>query len=406
MKGTIGSILLLALSPLATAQSSDGPTMAGLWDATLEINNVSTPFRLELTGTNDRLTGTLFNGEERYPSTSGSFQDGKLLLEWDYYASRIEATLTGGRLTGQYAGTRRMTGPFGFAAVRAAPAHEVSASDVPDIGGVWWMPTDSSKGEKSWRFVVDQDGVRLSAAILRIDGDTGAIEGSWQPEARKFVISKFDGARAYLMEVSVAEDGSLRILENGDTERVAYTPAVARVRGVPEPIDANQHTRVKDPNEPFRFRFPDHATGEMVANTDERFRDKVVIFEISGSWCPNCHDEAPFLGDLYREYRDQGLEIVSVSFEEPEQLKDPSRLRAFVRQHRLEYPVLLGGDTEIAQEALPQLVNWNTWPATIFLDRSGKVRRVHAGFPSSGSGDLYEAAKEEFRAQVGRLLAE
>ena len=32
--------------------------------------------------------------------------------------------------------------------------------------------------------------------------------------------------------------------------------------------------------------------------TDAQFRGKVVLVNISGSWCPNCHDEAPFLAAL------------------------------------------------------------------------------------------------------------
>ena len=74
--------------------------------------------------------------------------------------------------------------------------------------------------------------------------------------------------------------------------------AEARAQGLPEPTDPSRHTSVQDPTVPFRFAFPD-LTGKMVSNTDERFRGKVVIVAIGGSWCPNCHDEAPFLVELY-----------------------------------------------------------------------------------------------------------
>ena len=80
-----------------------------------------------------------------------------------------------------------------------------------------------------------------------------------------------------------------------------------------------------------------------MSDTDARFRGKVVIVAIGGSWCPNCHDEAPFLMELYRQYRAQGLEIVDLSFEEGDQLKDPTRLRAFIQKYGIEYPVLIPG---------------------------------------------------------------
>jgi thiol-disulfide isomerase/thioredoxin len=87
---------------------------------------------------------------------------------------------------------------------------------------------------------------------------------------------------------------------------------------------------MKDQTEPFRFSFPD-LNGRVVSNADARFRGKVLVVEITGSWCPNCHDEAPFLAEMYRKYGRQEFEIVSLSFEEADQLKDPTRLRAFVK---------------------------------------------------------------------------
>jgi thiol-disulfide isomerase/thioredoxin len=93
----------------------------------------------------------------------------------------------------------------------------------------------------------------------------------------------------------------------------AYRPEVAKAKGLPEPTDANRHTGVKDPSKPFEFRFPD-LNGNVVSNTDARFRGKVVLINITGSWCPNCHDEAPFFAELYRKYHDRGLEIAALSF--------------------------------------------------------------------------------------------
>ena len=86
----------------------------------------------------------------------------------------------------------------------------------------------------------------------------------------------------------------------GKEHWTAVRQAQARAQGLPEPTDPSRHTSVKDPTEPFRFEFAD-VNGKVVSNTDPRFQDKVVIVAISGSWCPNCHDEAPFLEALYRK---------------------------------------------------------------------------------------------------------
>jgi thiol-disulfide isomerase/thioredoxin len=162
---------------------------------------------------------------------------------------------------------------------------------------------------------------------------------------------------------------------------------------------------VKDPSEPFHFRFPD-LNGRMVSDADPRFRGKVVIVSIGGSWCPNCRDEAPFLESLYRKYHSRGLEIVLLSFEEAEQLSNPARLRAFIQQYGIEYPVLLAGETGELNAKLPQAVNLNAWPTTFFLGRDGRARSVHAGYAAAASGEFHDKLKEDVTALLERLLAE
>lgn len=407
MNGKTFAAVFLALAPLSLAQSVAQPVtqqpIAGRWDATIQINGVATPFPLEISGSGANVTASFFNGDDRYPSTQGRFENGKLVVNWDYYAATLDATLKDGVLEGQYAGTRRMKGPFAIRATRAAAKPSTVSAMVPSIDGLWEIPNKSGKGELAWRFIVQQSGSKADATILRVDGDTGTISGAFQNG--KFVLSHFDGARAHLLEITPASDGTLDILQDGKTKLTAYRPAAARAKGLPETTDPDLHTTMKDPTEPFRFSFPD-LNGRVVSNTDARFRGKVLVVEITGSWCPNCHDEAPFLAEMYRKFGGQGVEIVSLSFEEADQLKDPARLRAFVKKYGLEFPVLLGGDPDEANSKLTQLVNWNTWPATLFIDRKGLVRGIHSGFPSSGSGDLFRQAKDEFNVEVGRLVAE
>lgn len=125
-----------------------------------------------------------------------------------------------------------------------------------------------------------------------------------------------------------------------------------------------------------------------------------------GSWCPNRHDEAPFLAQLDRKYRKRGLQVVSLSFEDDEQLKDPTRLRAFVKEYGIEYSVLIGGTPSELASVLPQADHLNTWPATFFVGRDGLVRGAHAGFASKATGSAHDAPRAELTTTVERLLAE
>ena len=198
---------------------------------------------------------------------------------------------------------------------------------------------------------------------------------------------------------------TLRLKQNGQTEYVATRADVPRAKDAGEPTDPALHTSVKDPNEPFRFAFPD-LKGQVVSNEDPRFRGKVVLVNIGGSWCPNCHDEAPFLSSLYKKYQGKGFEVVLLSFEEAEQLTNPTRLQAFIKEYGITYTVLIPGEPEQLNEKVPQGVNLNSFPTSFILGRDGRVRAVHAGFPSPGSGDFYTKAEREVTSTVERLLAE
>ncbi len=391
--------LFLALASAAWAQSQ----INGLWDATVKINGLVIPFQMEFAMNGSTVVGSFFNGQERFTSTSGKIENGALTVDWDHYLSELQATLKDGVLTGEYTHGGRRGGTYAFEAHRhsAAAAPETGA---PAIGGLWELENvHSGKGESTWRFIVQQKGGEISAAILRVDGDTGALTGAYH--GGKFLLSHFDGARSALMEITPAQDGTLEILMDGKTKMTAVRPEVARAKNLPPPADFNTHTGVKDASEPFQFSFPD-LNGKIVSNTDPRFRGKVVLVEITGSWCPNCHDEAPFLVDLYKKYHEQGLEIVALSFEEGDQLANPKRLRAFVKKYGIEYNVLLCGQPDDAKEKLAQARNWDSWPTTFFVDRQGLVRLVHAGFPGSPSGELYRQATKQFTGEVETLLAE
>jgi thiol-disulfide isomerase/thioredoxin len=396
--------LLFAIAPAAFAQTNTTPSPAGLWDATITFNGQDIPFRLQIAGDGSNLQGWLFNGDDKVVASGASFQNGSLVLNFDSYAAKLEAKLQDGALVGQYGPMLKKNYPI------TAHRHQAmvnSSASAPSINGLWEVAVKSSKGEQAWRLIVQQkSAMDVSAAILRVDGDTGALTGSYKDG--KFVLSHFSGGRPALMILTPASDGTLAIDMSdlhGKSQLTASRPDVARAKGLPPPTDPDHHTSVKDPSAPFKFSFPD-LNGKIVSNTDARFQGKVVLVNITGSWCPNCHDEAPFLAELYRKYRSQGLEVVALSFEEGDQLTNPARLRAFMKEYGIDYTVLLGGTPDDRDAKLTQPVNLNSWPTTFFLGRDGRVRFVHAGFPGPASGDLYRQATREFNAQVESLLAE
>jgi thiol-disulfide isomerase/thioredoxin len=410
MNGLSKNILGLTVAIVgfgATAALADSAaSVSGRWDATLIVRGAEIPFRLDISGDGPTLKGTLYNGDDKEFTTQASFENGTLILNQEHYLTKIVATLKDGELQGKVQ-MQNDQGPEGsvFHAKRHVDAAPVA--NAPSIAGNWIVPFDSNKGEKAWRFIAQQSGADVTAAILRVDGDTGALTGTYRDG--KFLLSHFDGQRPYLLEVTPAKDGTLALVQKGGGPRqgslTAYRQDVAEAKNLPAPSDYTTHTTMKDPNEVFAYSFPD-VNGKVLSNNDPKFKGKVVLAIVTGTWCPNCHDEAQYLVQLYKKYRSQGLEIVALDFEEPEQQDDLSRVHAFIKQYGVEYTYLIAGAPAEMWEKVPQAVNLNTWPATLFVGRDGRVKHIHAGFAAPASGEFNAQLKQEFTSTIEKLLAE
>jgi thiol-disulfide isomerase/thioredoxin len=432
----IGALIVGAVATATAKEPSAASSIGGRWDAALINNGPDIPFRLDISGAGPSLKGTFYDGFRPYDATtSASFKDGQLFLKAEHYLTTITAQLKNGELTGNTV----LVGPgyvahFDFHAVRHVES-PAAAQAVPAISGAWEIPLDtpSKKGEKAFRFIVEQRGADAAASILRVDGDTGAYSGSYKNG--QWTLSHFDGSRPGVIVVKSNSDGTLaivahneailRALEGNDSKKsgsgsggysdkpgedpyastyIAYRSADARARGLPEPENYATHTTVRDTEEKFAFNFRD-VNGQWVSNEDPRFKGKVVLAIVTGTWCPNCHDEAQYLVELDRKYRDQGLAIVALDFEEPEQQGSLERERAFVKQYGVKYTYLIAGAPAEMWEKVPQAVNLNTWPATIFVGRDGLVKAIHSGFASPASGEFHRQLEQEFTTKIEQLLA-
>jgi thiol-disulfide isomerase/thioredoxin len=119
---------------------------------------------------------------------------------------------------------------------------------------------------------------------------------------------------------------------------------------------------------------------------------KVVIVDIWGTWCPPCRAEIPSFILLQTEFGPQGLQIVGLNYERAETEEEKvEAVRKFIEEFGINYPCAMGTD-EIQQ----QVPNFEGFPTTLFIDRSGRVRAKLVGLHDS----MY------LRALVEQLLAE
>lgn len=418
------SLLTLFVSllhaPILPAQSSATAQIVGVWQGYAMVHDtVQVPVTIRVSRTGAKISAEFLNGPATHPdaapATSVSFDGTHLVASFDYYARTLDANLAAGKLTGTYGPTHptaKSAPPTPFtASLLPADVDPAAAPNAPDISGSWEIATKSSKGESAWEFRVDPPAAKspvIKTVIQRIDGDTGALWGTWN--GTSYVVGHFTAAGPALYSVTPQADGTLLIkslLANphapANADLVARRPSEARKENLAAPTDPTQQTTVKDPSVPFAFSFPD-LSGRTVSNTDPEFRGKVVVVAIGGSWCPNCHDEAPFLVSLYKRFHAQGLQIVNLDFETGDP-SDAQRLKAFIAHYNIPYTVLAAGTTDQLTDKIPQAVNLNCWPTSFFIGRDGLVKETHAGFAGPGNTAGHEALERDVTALVEKLLA-
>ncbi len=134
-------------------------------------------------------------------------------------------------------------------------------------------------------------------------------------------------------------------------------------------------------NSRIDFSLPD-LQGNVVSLKDSRFRNKVVLVNLWGTWCGGCVQEIPVLVSMQEKYRKQGLEIIGIAFEEGDHETQLSSVEKFLEGKSINYTILTGGatGTPSVESAIHGIENFDGFPTTIFVARDGMVDDVQIGF--------------------------
>ncbi|HEY0900251.1 MAG TPA: TlpA disulfide reductase family protein, partial [Sphingobacteriaceae bacterium] len=220
--------------------------------------------------------------------------------------------------------------------------------------------------------------------------------------------SCFDGSHAYLFTGKLEDNNTISngkfysgysYIENWTAKRddQAILP------------DAYSLTALKPGHEKINFSFP-NLNGKQVSLDDPQFKNKVVVVQFFGSWCPNCMDETAYLAPFYKKYKDRGVEVVGLAYERSTDFeKAKKNIERLKNRFNVTYNLLVTGysnDKEEVAKSLPMLNQFVAFPTAIILDKKGKVRRIHTGFSGPGTGEHYTNFVREFESTIESLLKE
>lgn len=383
----------------------------GTWSARLDSPLGPLPFEFAIADRDGHLVATIVNGAERIDAPLTA-TDTRIEIAFPHYAAAIVAVRSpdGRALEGEWtkrAGPEKVQRlPFHARLGARPPANDEATAleRVARFVGRWRVRFERDSEPAVAVFEAGRGSAdALMGTFLTATGDYRYLAGHCEEQ---LVLTTFDGAHAFRFAAELQPDGSLAgTFCSGETWKDSWTA----VRDEAAKLEREfERTRWDDSFAWNELVYPNLA-GERVSLGDPRYDGRVRLLQVTGSWCPNCHDETALLAELDREFRSQGLSITALCFElTGEREKDTEAARSLLERHGAAYEALLVGrsDKNLARDALPALDRVFAFPTTIFVGRDGKVRAVHAGFLGPATGQAGVDLRTEFRRRITELIAE
>lgn len=402
-------ILLFACTDKPKANSQEELLKNGSWLMEMTLApNVILPFQFNLEEKDNIWKMSIYNAEEVIETTELSWNKDTLTVQLPVFESEFKlvkksASSLEGNWFNYYKGPDYkipVTATFGESKRFSAATDNYSNN----LGGKYEVVfSPNSKDPSNAIGLFEQDGNEITGTFATETGDYRHLEGNVIDN--KIYLSTFDGSHAFLFEALQTDTGLVGTFYSGTHWKENW---VATKNDSVKLRNPNNLTFLKDGYEKIAFEFPD-TEGNVVSLEDKRFKNKAIIIQIMGSWCPNCLDETKYLTQLYDKYKSEGLEVVALAFErtssEEKALKNLARLKA---KTGAKYTFLLGGATrnDKAEEKLPMLNHIMSYPTAIFIDKKGNVRRIHTGFYGPSTGEYYTSFVQETEELVNELLSE
>ncbi|MEW6730782.1 MAG: TlpA disulfide reductase family protein [Acidobacteriota bacterium] len=401
---TFIGLLALVLLTGVSADERDRTTIAlfeGRWYARLQAPAGEFGFELQLSQAGGQFSGVVEDGHHRTTLQDFQLQAGKLTFGIDDARVRFELERSGDQLVGHWIRKGSTTAQLKITATRTPVNPPKATRAAEDFVGEWYCVTKDEAGKESpVSLIIRAQGSNIEGTGIDPTGDFGAMRG--QIWGDRLVLSRFDGQSLSLVVATLSGGQISAAVSTSPLSQYSITGA-RRAAAVVLP-DPGNVAKVKSG---INFAFPD-INGNKISFPGTEFKGKVVIVNIMGTWCHNCHDETPFLIELYNKYHSRGLEIVSLCFEA--QLSEADDLRAIERYQRtrkIPYKLLYAGKVGENGPAkqITGMEQFGGYPTNIFISRDGQIDSTHTGFWGPATGEKYTTVKRRFEDIVEKLLS-
>ena len=402
-------LVLLTLSLLFTSceQKEEKALALGDWWAKMDVSaNDALPFTFSLSQSPEgNYKMEIYNAEEVIEIDEIRITGDSIHIQMPVFEGFVTGTFSEKAIQGSFIKeSLDRTVPF-QAGHGKRERCEMGSEPKMDISGIWETHFDIGTDEEYPAMgIFMQNGNKIKGTFRTLTGDYRYLDGVVNGDSLK--LSTFDGTHVFLFTAKITDTILEGVFYSGNHSVEKF---IAKRNEAYELPDPNELTYLKEGYDRFDFSFPD-TNGNMISMSDDRFKDKPVLVQIMGTWCPNCLDETRFYVDYFKKNPDLDVELVALAFEyaktEEKALEGINRL---VKREGLNYPVLLAqyetSNKKKANEKLPMLNHVLSYPTTIYIDKTGEVKKIHTGFNGPATGERYTNFTKEFDQTIRELTA-
>ena len=381
------------------------PNLNGIWKGNLQLSDEKTlPFNFSIE--NDSIH--FYNAKEKISTIIRADSAKKYTVKMPVFNSAFSFQKVGEKLEGFWINYSKSDQyKITFSAVQIEDLtnrfHPSNYYENKNLDGSWEVTFGpNSVNEFKAIGLFNQSPEMLSGTFLTETGDYRFLQGNYTEDS--LLLSCFDGSHAFLFEARLTNDSLNGIFYSGNHYKENWIATKNDSFTLSDPYAIT----TLDRSIPVEFSFLDTDSMPFSFPSD-RFLNKVVIVQIIGSWCPNCLDETVFFTKLYNKHNSNGLEVISLAYEKSDSFeKKVARVKSLKEHCLANYPFLIAGNSskKEVEKTLPFLQNVASFPTTIYIDKSGKVRRIYSGFFGPGTGKYHEIFSKETNLFVESLLKE
>lgn len=142
------------------------------------------------------------------------------------------------------------------------------------------------------------------------------------------------------------------------------------------------------------------ALDRFVGDEPEDPGAKAVLITFFASWCEPCRREMPFLVQLDRMYRDQGLRVIGICIDKEEPGIDAAK--KLVVEKKVTYPVLSDRFNFLARRYLGEKA---PLPSVFLIRRDGTIANIERGYAKDASAFLLAQVQDVLGVKAGKQAA-